>query len=551
MLRGQRLQPPPLFQADRLLAALRAIQYLVYPEPSPPMSRDFVAFFNHLLSRTCSEVVARVVSGAAGTFKAAVEALFDGELVKHAVKEGETWTVDKGPPQVVALFEDVGGQWPTWLKPQLCGLADYVMAEILEVSTMAFRDGQRCSQGSACSKLCRQDARLLFQLTKEARNAATSAAPEAVRSLLQWRYQPFPLIVMGSAISQDNELVSLCKKMLGEELGQDIHLPKQPQPQRPTASATVTSNSAEYRTHSKRWLGEDNELAWLSNGVGIRPMPLNKAFPDPQQVGVFKSFCLEYGAVDQNALREEDQPAVDGDGFENLRPDVLETCKSQLDTVRRATRGESGVGAAVELNLEEDYQQGGCDLLQLLGAVAFQLAAGNISKVSCVWPSVDDAMELADLVEDLLGDTLDPACIPELWDEVTVTMYGESFTESYDGSTQLHRLAYMNNVRHLRKFGAEATVEDSISGDCGGLHDEDSQGEYKPLHVAAHEGNLEAFCVLADELGANVNSSAFDGATPLLVAVSTGQLAIAEACVERRAELSTQVVAEPGRMEQY
>jgi hypothetical protein len=245
MLRGQRLQPPPLFQADRLLAALRAIQYLVYPEPSPPMSGDFVAFFNHLLSRTCSEVVARVVGGVAGTFKAAVEALFDGELAKHAVKEGETWTVDKGPPQVVALFEGVGGQWPTWLKPQLCGLADYVMAEILEVSTMAFRDGQRCSQGSACSKLCRQDARLLFQLTKEARNDATPAAPEAVRALLQWRYQPFPLIAVGSAISQDDELVLLCKKMLGEELGQCIHFPKQPQQQRPTASATVTS-SAEY-----------------------------------------------------------------------------------------------------------------------------------------------------------------------------------------------------------------------------------------------------------------------------------------------------------------
>ena len=124
------LGTPLLFQANRLLPALRAIQHLVLPLPAPPMSEDCVAFFNHLVSRICSEVLVRVGSGE--TFDAAVKAILDGELAKHAISESEKWSMDNGSPQMVALFADVG--WPAKLKPQVCGLADYVMAEILELS---------------------------------------------------------------------------------------------------------------------------------------------------------------------------------------------------------------------------------------------------------------------------------------------------------------------------------------------------------------------------------------------------------------------------------
>ena len=69
-----------------------------------------------------------------------------------------------------------------------------------------------------------------------------------------------------------------------------------------------------------------------------------------------------YGAVDENALREVDQPRLaaagaggDGDDEDEaddtkLAPEVLGPFKAQLAAVRGAARGEGGAGAAVELD---------------------------------------------------------------------------------------------------------------------------------------------------------------------------------------------------------
>ena len=511
--------PKPLFEADRLLRALRAIQLKCMDlqcmgnvHGNLAMSEDFVAFFNHLLSRICNEVVVRV--GGGETFEAAVKAILDGQLATHAVTEGDKWSQLDNPrsPQVVDLFEKVG--WPAKLKSQVCGLADYLMAEIMEVSLNAVHE----DRGRVMQSCCRRDTRLLFQMTQEARNEASLASEEAVQALLR-RYQHFPLLLVGRAISADEELAALCKKIFGEEVDR------------------VFTD------------------AWLPNGLGARPV--NERFPTPEQLGVLKCFCMGYDAVDQNGLREADQPALDcaegGGGVMCLEPEVLDSFKSQLHMVRCAVRppseAEGAAGSVVELNLEESYLQGGCDLLQLVGAVAFQVAAGNISKVSCVWPTEDDeAADLADIMEEVLGDIFDQTCYPEpTHDGLAVEMYGESFTTCYvTGNAMLHKLAYMNDAKRLRKLGPKYDVEDSFHGDSSGLHDEDTVGEYKPLHVAAYEGHLEAFCVLTDELNANLDSRAFDNATPLLVAVSRGRLSIVEACVERRAKLDTQIFKEPG-----
>ena len=56
--------------------------------------------------------------------------------------------------------------------------------------------------------------------------------------------------------------------------------------------------------------------------------------------------------MNRNALREVDQPEIDSGGVEGLAPEVLDTFKAQLDTVRGAARGEGGAGAAVGLHLE-------------------------------------------------------------------------------------------------------------------------------------------------------------------------------------------------------
>ena len=537
--------PTPLFEADRLLRALRAIQLNLQfmGNGNLAMSEDFVAFFNHLLSRICHEVVVRV--GGGETFEAAVKAILDGQLATHAVTEGDKWSMDNPrSPQVVDLFEKV--RWPAKLKSQVCGLADYLMAEIMEVSLDAVYD----DRGRVLGSCCRRDTRLLFQMTQAARNEASLASEEAVQALLR-RYQQFPLLLVGRAISADEELAALCKKIFGEEVDLWMHVPKQP----PEASSFASA--AGCRAQWSQWR-EDHRVstdAWLSNGLGARPLPVNERFPTPEQLDVLKTFCMGYDAVDQNGLREADQPAADcaegGGGVMCLEPEVLDSFKSQLHMVRRAVRppSEGAAGAVVELHLDENYLQGGCDLLQLVGAVAFQVAAGNISKVSCVWPTDDDeATDLADFMQEVLGDIFDQTCYPEPTHEgLAVEMYGESYTTCYvTGNAVLHKLAYMNDAKRLRKLGPKYDVEDSFQGDSSGLHDEDTVGEYKPLHVAAYEGHLEAFCVLTDELNANLDSRAFDNATPLLVAVSRGRLSIVEACVERRAKLDTQIFKEPG-----
>ena len=118
-----------------------------------------------------------------------------------------------------------------------------------------------------------------------------------------------------------------------------------------------------------------------------RPLPLNESFPSPQQLSAFKGFSLEYGAVDRDGLREADQATGGSNhGEECATPAVLDSFKRQLAMVRGAVKGEAGAGATVEVYLD-NYQQGGCDFLQLIGALAFQVAAGNIDKISCVWAS--------------------------------------------------------------------------------------------------------------------------------------------------------------------
>ena len=154
------------------------------------------------------------------------------ELAKYACEEAEKWSSGKdhkGSPQVSALFACSGrgldaGSWPAELKPKLCGVADFVMAEIMELSMNAFRDQAYALSSSACPMLCRQDAALLFRAAEEARNEAVPSGEEAVRDLLR-RYQCFPLLLVGRAICSDEELGhrSTCGRCLLPEVSCQDH----------------------------------------------------------------------------------------------------------------------------------------------------------------------------------------------------------------------------------------------------------------------------------------------------------------------------------------
>jgi hypothetical protein len=248
---------------------------------------------------------------------------------------------------------------------------------------------------------------------------------------------------------------------------------------------------------------------------------------------------MEYSAVDPNGLCEKDGTTKDSSVVPEVKPALLE----QLALVRQATEG-----AVVHLTLEsfgEAFE--GLELLQLWGALLFQIAARNISKVSCGWPR-HKPEELAEWTLKLLEDVLDSACLPEPDFEGmgTITMYGDPFDTSYNGSTNMHKLAWTNNCRLLKRYGSELGVEDRLSGDEGGLHDEDTQGEYTPLHVAAYKGNVEAFTLLADELGADVNAKSFDGGNVLHLAASQGHNHIVAACLTRGVKLDAQIYKFPG-----
>jgi hypothetical protein len=250
---------------------------------------------------------------------------------------------------------------------------------------------------------------------------------------------------------------------------------------------------------------------------------------------------MEYGAVNSQGLRAEDD-----EGLNDSSP-VSDDFADELKSVRAATGG-----ASLKVSLEFDGEAvEGCAWLQLFGALLFQTAAGNISKVSFEWYEDGEEEDTAEWVEGLLGKAFDSSCMPQPdFDQsrYTIHMFGETVDTCYDGcaASGLHKLAWAGDCVKLRRFGPDLDVSTTLSGDGSGLHDEDSLGEYTALHVAAYKGNLDAFLVLADELKADVNRSAFDGSTSLHLAVSQGHGDIVDACLARGVKVNAQRYADPG-----
>ena len=191
----------------------------------------------------------------------------------------------------------------------------------------------------------------------------------------------------------------------------------------------------------------------------------------------------------------------------------------------------------------------GAAVLQLLGAVAFQVALGRVESLMCTQIVSDDKLclfflsNIAQMHPALIDFDLDPQ-------NAECDMYGERMEQCYvegDAGMRVCQLAWLGEHELLRACltRESALVNCSISADDGGLHDEDLLGEFSPLHLAAYRGHQETVATLL-QLGAEIDAGAFDGSTPLFCAVSENHPDVVRTLLEHRANVNYCVHREPG-----
>ena len=137
------------FSTSALRTFLKGVLAQVHPDMGLPLSDNFVASFNCMLSKLIGKVV-REISGAAGAddaFERAVDVAVSGELSKHAntqVKKAlEQWvkTGGVGEDYSVDAHKELGALGLTDADTvRLVGLCDYTIAEHLELAGNAQRD---------------------------------------------------------------------------------------------------------------------------------------------------------------------------------------------------------------------------------------------------------------------------------------------------------------------------------------------------------------------------------------------------------------------------
>jgi ankyrin repeat protein len=282
-------------------------------------------------------------------------------------------------------------------------------------------------------------------------------------------------------------------------------------------------------------------------GAGLPCLDVAAVTNRPVALDVLYRFCMIEGPVNDRGRAD-----VDEDDSDELESDFGQA----LSAVRCHTKSKLVVSFG---EWDGWVSAWGASALQLLGAVAFQVAMGRVTELVCTNVELDKLegdddgkfrgfllVTLAKLFSkqfrlDFKRGTLEKC---KMYDEDMIECYNKGpigvfvCQLSWRGETDLLRAI-------LAGQPADDLVNCAITAGCRGLGEEDQLGEFTPLHVAAYRGHVTTVDALL-QVGARIDERAFDGSSPIFCAITQNHSAVVRTLLQHGCDVNSRIICEPG-----